>query len=253
MCKRAIVRFPSAEFSKGTTTLKNEVTCYEKCVKQHNDLISLLNSLGLYVTILPSNPDFPDSGFINDNMLIIDTKCIILSMFNQSRKGEKQLISGFVNDNFTVIGDIEQPATIEGGDILRIANTFYIGVGNRTNIEGFTQIKSILNAEGFKVIKVNLSGNYHLKTQVSYIGKNIILAYGEMASAPEFSNFRKIILPKDEEFAANSFVAGGYVIVPKNAEKTINILRRNNILVKPVDISEFIKLNGGVSSLVVLF
>jgi len=249
MYKRAIVRIPHTT----TNGQHNDNITTTEILKQHNNLVSALTSINVYVTILPSNNDIPTSHFIEHNVLFVNKKCILLNLLSPKEHHREKFLEDYFCENFDVIGKIELPARVEGGDILKIKDTFYIATSEQTNELGYLALKKIIEDEGFNVKKITNTSTLHLKSQISYIGKNILLVSDEMSKAPEFSDFRKIILPKEERFAANTFVNGGFVFMSKSAQKSIQIVKRANFLVKEIEISEFIKQNKGLSSLVVFY
>ncbi|MBN1113169.1 MAG: hypothetical protein JXA53_09690 [Bacteroidales bacterium] len=249
MYKRAIVRIPP----NPTNGQHNDIITTTEIIKQHNNLVSALTSINVYVTILPSNNDIPTSHFIENNVLFVNKRCILLNSFNPKENNREQFLEDYFCENFDVIGKIQLPAKVEGGDILKINDTFYIAIGGQTNEMGYLALKKIIENEGFNVKKIINNSSLYLKSQISYIGQNILLVSDEMSKAPEFSNYRKIILPKEERFAANTFVNGGFVFMPKSAQKSIQIVKRANFLVKEIEISEFIKQDKGLSSLVIFY
>jgi len=249
MYKRAIVRIPP----NPTNGQHNDIITTTEIIKQHNNLVSALTSINVYVTILPSNNDIPTSHFIENNVLFVNKKCILLNSFNPKENNRDQFLEDYFCENFDVIGKIQLPAKVEGGDILKINDTFYIAIGGQTNEMGYLALKKIIENEGFNVKKIINNSSLYLKSQISYIGQNILLVSDEMSKAPEFSNYRKIILPREERFAANTFVNGGFVFMPKSAQKSIQIVKRANFLVKEIEISEFIKQDKGLSSLVIFY
>jgi len=249
MKKHAIVIKPSRSIYKGLTTVRLGLPDYNLAIRQHENYVKTLRGLGVDVHVLESNEDFPDSTFIEDIALITEKGAVILRPGAVSRQGEVAKIEEYLNDKFDIVGRIETTGTVEGGDILRIENKFIIGLSSRTNREGAEQLKVMLNDLGYEVNLIDIKAGLHLKSNISYLGKNIILVSGWLKYAPEFSSYNKIVLRDEEGYAANTFVAGGYVLMPKNAEHSIDVVRHAKFLVKAIDISEFRKIDGGLSCL----
>ncbi|MCT4639021.1 MAG: arginine deiminase family protein [Bacteroidales bacterium] len=249
MKKHAIVIKPSRSIYKGLTTVRLGLPDYNLAVEQHNNYVKVLQNLGIDVQVMESNEDYPDSTFVEDIALITEKGAIILRPGAVSRQGEVKKVEEYLVQKFEIAGKIEAKGTVEGGDVLRIGNKFIIGISSRTNREGAEQLKVILNNLGYDTSFIEIKEGLHLKSNISYLGKNIILVSGWLKYAPEFSSYNKIVLRDDEGYAANTFVAGGYVLMPKNAEHSIGVVRHAKFLVKAIDISEFRKVDGGLSCL----
>ncbi|MHA1646412.1 MAG: arginine deiminase family protein, partial [Promethearchaeota archaeon] len=148
---------------------------------------------------------------------------------------------------------ITEPGTLEGGDIMRIENHYYIGLSNRTNSKGAKQLIKILQQYGYEGTVVPLKEMLHLKTGVNYLGNNIVLVSGEFITHKEFQKFEKIIVQPDEEYAANCVRINDFVLMPAGFPKLKDELLKKDFQIIELEMSEFQKLDGGLSCLSLRF
>lgn len=148
---------------------------------------------------------------------------------------------------------IESPGYLDGGDILQADNTFYIGISERTNEEGAKQLQAILEKEGYTAHIVPLKEFFHLKTGIAYLGDNTIVLAGEFSENSLFDGYKKIIIPKEDEYSANCILINDYVIIPDGYPNTKEKLEKNGYQVIVLPMSEFQKQDGGLSCLSLRF
>ena len=154
---------------------------------------------------------------------------------------------------FDHIESIEAPGTIEPGDIMIVGDHFYVGLSKRTNAAGARQMISLLETHGLSGSTVEMRGMLHLKTGLSYLENNILMACGEILHEPEFAKFKLIAIDADEAYAANCVWVNGTVLVPAGFPKTRKKIQAAGYPVIPIDVSEFQKLDGGLSCLSLRF
>ena len=161
----------------------------------------------------------------------------------------RQLLFEYYND----IEDIKSPGTLEAGDVMMAANHFYIGISERTNNAGAEQLIEILKKYNMTGSIIPLSNVLHLKTGVSYLEMNNLLVSREFTDKPEFTNFNRIVVDKNEEYAANSLWINGTVLVPSGYPETRKKIEMAGYKTIETDVSEFQKLDGGLSCLSLRF
>ena len=226
---------------------------YELALKQHDSYIAALEKCGLNVKVLAADENFPDSTFIEDAALCTRARAVITNPGAPSRRGEtagmKEVLSGFYN----IIEEIRSPGTLEAGDVMMAGDHYYIGLSARTNNEGADQLIAILNKYGMTGSKIPLKEMLHLKTGLSYLENNNLLIYGEFLREREFDKFNKIIVEEEESYSANSVWINGRVLVPAGFKGTAKKVERAGYEVIEVDVSEFRKLDGGLSCLSLRF
>ena len=255
MFKSAIVKKPCKNFSKGLTTSSLGIPDYEKVLEQHENYIKALRKCGLEVHILEADENHPDSTFVEDTAIVNEKCAIITNPGAQSRKGEVNAIFEALNEkyNYKKIERIDAPGTLDGGDVMRINKCYYIGLSSRTNKEGASQLAKILDSYGFTSRVVEMKESLHLKSGVNYILDNCLLSTDEFKDNPLFQQFKIIPVEKDEKYAANCILVNGYLIMPKGYNKLKEKLTKANYMIIELEMSEFKKMDGGLSCLSLRF
>ncbi len=251
-----IVRRPCRAICEGITSAPElGKPIYEKALQQHDTYIEALKQCGVEVTVLEADERYPDSCFVEDPALITRKCAIITNPGAASRNGEKNEIIGAVKKFFPEdkIEYIKDPGTLEGGDVMMVGDTFYVGLSARTNAEGIRQLTEILNKYGLECIQVPLEKVLHLKTGVNYIENNNMLVSGEFIEKPEFEKYNKIVIPEDEAYAANCIWVNDTVIVPEGYPAVLKAVQDAGYKTLLVDTSEFRKIDGGLSCLSLRF
>ena len=253
MFSLAIVREPSESMVDGLSSSGLGRPDYNLAIKQHRSYVDALESCGLDIIRLEANEEFPDSTFVEDVALLTGECAIITRPGAISREGETEGMEEVLKRFFNTIYKIESPGTVEAGDIMMVGNHFYIGISERTNIEGARQVIGILEKHGMTGSTVNLNKVLHLKTGVSYLENNNLLACGEFLDAPEFRKYNILEIHRDEAYAANCIWVNGTVLVPRGYPRARKIIREAGYPVIELDVSEFRKLDGGLSCLSLRF
>ena len=250
MFSNAIVRTPGKSIVEGLTDSKELGTPnYEQAIIQHQSYIDSLKKCGIDVLVLEPCEEYPDSTFLEDVALITPNCAIITRPGAHSRRGEVKEIESVLRNRFNNIEAIVAPGAIEGGDIMMVGNHYYIGLSNRTNLEGARQIIKILNKYGMSGSTISLNENLHLKTGLAYLENNNLVVSGEFIHNAIFERYNSIEIPKIESYAANCIWINGSVIIPAGYPVTKEKIMNAGYLVIETDVSEFQKLDGGISCL----
>ena len=251
--RNAIVRLPCPEMIHGLSSSNVGIPDYQKALGQHSKYIEALKHCGLSVKILDPDNHFPDSTFIED-IALCTTECAIITCPGAlTRRGEITGIRQVLHEFYKHVEEILLPGTLEAGDVMMVANHFFIGVSERTNNAGADQLTDILQGYGFTCSKVPLNMMLHLKSGVSYLENNNMLVSGEIIDREEFASFNRIIIDKDENYAANSLWINGKVLVPQGFQKARKQIEKAGYETLILDTSEFRKLDGGLSCLSLRF
>tara|TARA_B100000315_G_scaffold5326_1_gene5314 strand:+ start:58 stop:822 length:765 start_codon:yes stop_codon:yes gene_type:complete len=250
MFSNAIVRTPGKSIVEGLTDSKELGTPnYEQAIIQHQSYIDSLKKCGIDVLVLEPCEEYPDSTFLEDVALITPNCAIITRPGAHSRRGEVKEIESVLRNRFNNIEAIVAPGAIEGGDIMMVGNHYYIGLSNRTNLEGARQIIKILNKYGMSGSTISLNENLHLKTGLAYLENNNLVVSGEFIHNAIFERYNSIEIPKIESYAANCIWINGSVIIPTGYPVTKEKIMNAGYLVIETNVSEFQKLDGGISCL----
>lgn len=219
---------------------------------QHARYEALLAELGARVVSLPPEPDYPDSVFVEDPALVLDEVAIMTCMGAESRRGESESLARALAD-YRPLRRLREPATLEGGDVMGVGRTLYVGLSNRTNRAGIEQLAGELREFGYSVVAVPVRGALHLKTACCPLGNSMILANREWADMAPLAGLRIIDVAPGEERAANVLNLGGSVIIPACFPRTAEILEGAGFMVRPLDVSELMKAEAGVTCCSLIF
>lgn len=253
MFTKAIVRKPSKSMVDGLTSANLGVPVYENALKQHRNYIEALKSCGLEVIVLEADEKYPDSTFVEDVALLTPQCAIITNPGAESRRGEVEEMRELLKKYYSNIVEINSSGFVEAGDIMMVGSHFYIGLSERTNLAGAKQMIAALEKYGLTGSVVSLEKVLHLKTGLAYLEKNNLVVCGEFINHSEFDKFNKIIIPEEESYAANCIWVNDTVIIPAGFPKSKQSIQNAGYSILEVDVSEFQKLDGGLSCLSLRF
>jgi dimethylargininase len=226
---------------------------YETALEQHRLYVEALKECGLEVMVLDSDNQYPDSTFVEDVALCTSKFAVVTNPGAPSRNGEKHGMSITLKEFFKNIEVINPSGNLDAGDVMMAGDIFYIGISERTNINGAEQLINLLKKYNMSGIKVPLNTMLHLKTGLSYLENNNLLISGEFVINPVFDNYSKIIVEDYEAYAANSLWINGKVLVPKGFPETKAKIEKAGYTTIELNVSEFQKLDGGLSCLSLRF
>jgi dimethylargininase len=250
---RALTRQVSPSFASCELTfLDRQPIDVAKAIEQHRGYEACLTGLGANVISLPADPAFPDGVFVEDPAIVLDEVAIITRPGAASRRGETESIAQALSD-FRELRYIREPATLEGGDVLVVGRTLYVGLSRRTNREGIAQLADVLDSLGYRIVPVEVTGCLHLKSGACWAGGDVILVNREWIDAEQFRDFRIIEVPEEEPSAADVLPIGDTLLVPSNFVRTCELLRAAGINVRSIDVSELQKAEAGVTCMSLLF
>jgi len=253
MFSKAIVRTPAKSLVNGITTAGLGEPDYQLALDQHRQYIAALESCDLVVDVMAADEEYPDAMFIEDTALLMPRCAIVTNPGAASRQGEVGKVSTRLNQYYDTVERIKAPGTVEAGDIMMVGEHCYIGLSDRTNKEGADQMIEILGAHGYSGSMVPISESLHLKSSVSYLENNNLVVIGELCNKAEFSNFNQIRIGEAERYAANCVWINDQVLVPKGFPQSVEIIAAQGYPVIELDVSEFQKLDGGLSCLSLRF
>jgi dimethylargininase len=223
-----------------------------KAEQQHGVYQRLLEKFGARLISLPAEPQLPDSMFVEDPAIVLDELAIIFPLGTETRRPEAASIAQALA-KFRKIARVELPGQVEGGDILRIGRRLFVGLSSRTNLEGIQQLTSITSPHGYEVVSVAVTGCLHLKSAVTYIGRDTLLANRMWFDTKPFAGHEWIDVAPEEPHAANALALGDTVIFPASFPRTRARLEAGGFHVTPIDISELQKAESGLTCSSLLF
>lgn len=256
MFSKAIVRAPSENFADGLTSVDLGVPVFEAALVQHRAYCEALARCGLSVIDLDADPKYPDSTFVEDTAILTERCAVITRPGASSRSGEIRSMTATLSKYYDKLDAVQPPGTIDGGDVCQIDNHFLIGLSDRTNEEGAQQLSKYLQAAGFAASHVDIrgiDGLLHLKSGVSYLGENRVLVTDALAGEKQLEGFERVDVPEGEEYAANCIRVNDYVLFAAGFPKLHNTLEVLGYNIIEVEMSEFQKMDGGLSCLSLRF
>ena len=220
--------------------------------QQHQAYEVLLGKLGARVISLPPEPELPDSIFVEDPAIVLDEIAVILPMGTESRRGEAVSLEKELS-TYRKLAHVMLPGTLEGGDVLRLGRKLFVGLTRRSNAEGIRQLAEIVKPQGYEVTSVPVSGCLHLKSAVTCIAENTLLANRSWFDTAPFRGYDWIDVDPSEPHAANALALGGTIILPASFPRTRGRIGSLDCRVTPLDISELQKAEAGLTCSSLLF
>jgi len=220
--------------------------------QQHEAYEVLLATLGVRVLPLPPEPDLPDSMFVEDPAMVLDEIAIMLPMGTESRRSEGASLGQELSKH-RKLAHVSLPGTLEGGDVLRIGRKLFVGLTKRSNAEGLCQLAEIVKPHGYEVVSVPVTGCLHLKSAVTCIAENTLLANRAWFDTTPFTGYDWIDVDPSEPHAANALALGGTVIFPASFPCTRGRIGSLDYRVTTLDISELQKAEAGLTCSSLLF
>lgn len=250
----ALVRPPGKSFVHGLSQHSDTMVDFDLALDQHDRYCKTLKDLGLEIVSLPVLEDHPDSCFVEDTVLITELVAIITRPGHPSRLNEIEDVKDLLKSQSLIIESIKAPGTLDGGDVLRVHNQFFIGRSQRTNQSGAWQLGNILTRYGFTTTEIPVKDFLHLKSVVTWLGGSVLIGHQDLE--PHFQQpprYQWIVPEQSELKCANTLRIHDRVLVPGGCPKTETIISKLGFNTICLDISEFEKKDGSLSCLSVVF
>lgn len=254
--RNAIVRLPGVNFDQGLTRADLGVPNFDLALSQHKAYCAALEQCGLAVTVLAELPSHPDSVFVEDTAVVTRNCAIIARPGAPSRLGETTSIEPALSGFYSQMHSITEPGTLDGGDVCEADNHFFIGISNRTNEAGALQVARILETFGHSTSFVdvrNVTEILHLKSGIAYLGDRRLVVIEALANRHEFREFDLIRVERSEKYAANCLRINQHVLVAAGYPAFETSLRGDDYQVITLNMTEFEKMDGGLSCLSLRF
>jgi dimethylargininase len=260
---RAIVRPPSKNFAEGLTSAHLGGPDYAHAIEQHEAYCAALEQCGLALIRLAAQPAYPDSTFVEDTAVVIPalhqgrvSGAILTRPGAPSRIGEVGAIEKVLTESFSEVHSIDEPGTLDGGDICEAESHFFIGISERTNEAGAQQFAAHLASFGYSSSFVDIRGAkgiLHLKSGIAYLGDNRLAIIDALANRQEFRGYELVRMKAGEEYAANCVRINDHLLVVAGYPAFEKELRGLGYKTNPLDMTEFQKMDGGLSCLSIRF
>lgn len=254
MYTHMIVRTPSKSMVEGLRREHTGEPDYEKALKQHQAYIDALKSLGMIVDVLPPLEEYPDACFVEDVATVTEKMAIVTNPGAETRRGEKEHIVEALKKYYPEehIHYITE-GYVEGGDVVRADNHFYLGDSERSNEAGRKQYIEILEKYGYTGSVEDTNSGLHIGCDMMYIQNNNMVITGDLVNDPAFDKFNKVIASKEEAYAANVAWINGTVLMAVGYPKLKQQIEDLGYDVITLDNSEFKKIDGSITCLSLRF
>jgi dimethylargininase len=224
----------------------------DKAREQHHAYEAALASLGARVVSLPEEPELPDSMFVEDPAIVLEEIAVVFPLGTETRRREAASLAKAIAE-FRKLEYVTLPGTVEGGDILQIGRKLFVGLTARTNKEGIRQLRTIVAPYGYEVITVPVTGCLHMKSAVTHLGKNVLLANRAWFDAASLAGYEWIDVDPSEPHAGNALALNGSVLFPASFPLTVARIEAKGFRVLPIDIAELQKAESGLTCSSLIF
>lgn len=214
--------------------------------RQHQAYRTALERLGCRIRVVPPAPGHPDAVFVEDAAVILDEVAVATRPGARSRRGEVAGVA-VVASEYRPLRRIERPGTVDGGDVLRVGRTIFVGASERTNAEGFRQLRAILEPAGYELRRVDVDGCLHLKTAVTAVSGDTLLLNPDWVDGAALAGYDLVEVDPAEPFGANVLRIGAVLLMAAAHPRTRRRLEARGLRVETVDVSELAKAEGGVT------
>lgn len=233
------------------TFLSREPIDIERARVQHAAYRAALAAAGADVVLLPALDHLPDSVFVEDTVIVLDSVAIMSTMGAASRRPETAAMAPVLR-RYRTVQTLVEPATLDGGDVMHVGTTLYVGQTARTNQAAVAQLTRILGPAGYRVVGVPLTKCLHLKSACTALGSDQVLINPEWVDPGLFAGLRVQTVDPAEPFGANALPVGGVLIMPASAPRTRGRLAQAGFAPIAVDISEFEKAEAAATCLSII-
>ena len=224
----------------------------ERADAQHRAYQRALASLGCRVLTLEAEPSMPDAVCVEDVAIVLREVAVMTRPGAESRRGEGASVAELLA-RYRPLRHIEAPGTIDGGDVLRVGRTIYVGQSGRSNAEGVAQLQAIVAEFGYRVQPVPIRGCLHLKSAVTAVRDDTLLLQPAWVDASSFPGFSVIEVDPAEKHAANILRIGDVAVMPACFPRTAQRLRDAAVEIVTVDVSELQKAEGATTCCSLVF
>jgi dimethylargininase len=250
----AIVRPPGDAFARAVSSHPDRATIDPARARaQHAAYRAVLADL-VEVVVLPADEEHPDSCFVDDTAVLLGEQALLTRPGTPSRAAEPERLLPALTRLVARVHRMSAPATLDGGDVLRLGRTLVVGRSRRTNRAGVEQLTRFAEAAGGRVEIAEVpAGTLHLQSAVTALADDTVVGTAELLAQPALRRVRhRLVVPPEEAAACNVVAVGTGAVVPAGCPRTAAVIGRLGFEVREVDLGEFHKADGGATCLSLL-
>lgn len=252
MFQHAIVRLPGASLAQGLTRVDLGPPDLALALAQHAAYCDALRAAGVELSVLPADEAFPDGTFVEDTAIVLAEGALLTRPGAASRAGEVAAIEAALRAHYPTLTRMEAPGTLDGGDICVAGRRVFIGRSARTDAAGAAQLAAWLAARGYDSVEVEIGAIgsiLHLKSGLAHLAGDRLLLIEALQDHPAFAGYERIVLAPEEAYGANAVQVNDRVLLASGHPRLEARLRALGYRLAVLDMSEFAKLDGGLSCL----
>ncbi len=219
---------------------------------QHAAYERVLVSLGATLVSVPAAPELPDAVFIEDTAVVLEEIAVITRPGALSRRAEPAAVAS-VLAAYRPLRWMNAPATLDGGDVLTLGSSLYVGRSSRSNEDGVGQLRSFVAPFGYRVVAVEFAGCLHLKSAVTALADDLLLMNPAWVSPAAFPAIEALFVDEREPYAANALGIAGTIVYPSNYPRTRERLAARDLRLETTDCGELAKAEGAVTCCSLVF
>jgi dimethylargininase len=250
---RAIVRRPSRRIADGEVTHVARLPMdVDRAFRQYDNYLQTLESLGIELLFASELPEHPDGLFVEDTLFMVEHLAVLTRPGAATRRGEVASVAALVATlGFDSIS-IADPHTMDGGDVLVVGKHVFVGVSTRSTIGAIESLRTLIASTGYEVVPVTVTGCLHLKTAVTRLPDNSLIAVSKFVDLSLFTAHGYRVHQTDEDTGGDVLCIGDTVILPADAPRTGDLIAQIGFRINPIDVSELQKIEAGVTCMSVL-
>lgn len=256
MFTRAIVCPPTVNFATGLTSARLGEPEHARALAQHEAYCATLEQCDLSLTWLDGDQRYPDCTFVEDCAVVTERCAILTRPGAVTRRGEVARVREQLGQFYPELHCIDEPGTLDGGDVCEAGNHFFIGISERTNEAGAQQLSRLLAAFDYTCSCIDIRNTkrlLHLKSGLAFLGDNRLVVVQALRNREEFQSYTIIDVPAGEEYAANCVRLNNRVLIAAGHPGFEASLRERGYEMIALDMTEFRKMDGGLSCLSLRF
>jgi dimethylargininase len=224
----------------------------QKAIEQQQNYEKFMREKDVNVVSLAVQPDLPDAVFVEDTAVIVDEVAVIVTTGAVTRRREVETVAEALARHYP-LEFVRWPGTLEGGDVIRVGRTLFVGASRRTNRDGIAQLREILRPYDYQVVTVGVHRCLHLTTACSYLGHQTMLVNRDWVDCEPLKGFELIDILPTEQWAANTLKLNGINLVSSSFPRTSELLEARGFQIYAIELSELEKAEAGPSCLSLIF
>lgn len=253
MATFGLVRLPGNQLVNGMRENDLPLVNTGLADSQHTEYRQALTRAGLELIVLGVDERFPDGPFVEDTAVVLGKTLVVARPGDARRRGEEEAVENRIQEFFEETVRITDPGCLDGGDVLIVGEKMWIGVSGRTNRNGAELLKKLGEARGYQCRITEVRKGLHLKTYIGAPGPDILWLHPEIADDGTFDNMETYVVDPEEGYACNSRYINGYTVMAAGFPGLEEWCERQGLKPLPVPMSEYRKLDGGISCLSVVW